>query len=327
MKRIIPLKPEIEFSKDLDFIREYDLEHFKERLYIHYDILSKCNLDCSYCYAKKDYGSDWGKVPDFNEQKAVLKSISLSKYPVFFGFLGGEPSIHPHLKELSEIVYKDILKNPDSRFYITTNGLKRCDIDYHKNTFILMSLHPEFKKAYHNFDLFFKNLECYCEAGFKVRVNQMLSPDPKFFDDYKEIFDRLKGYDFKNLSIHPHFLYRNQQDKTSMYEYSDEFWSEFDRFKEVKGNFIFETKDGFCNLNDYEIFKNNLNHFKGWHCFQNNFEISFDGKVLNLCQKKETRILENPLFFRKLKLKEMICPYESCVCDGLLKVEKWKDLN
>ena len=325
MKRLIPDKPEIKYRKGLEFEREYDLEHFRERLYVHYDILSKCNLSCSYCYAKKDYGSNWGKIPNLKDQIFILKNLSHSIYPVFLGFLGGEPSIHPHLRELSEVVYSDILKNPDSRFYITTNGVKPCDISFHENTFILMSLHPEFKRVYGDgFKRFFDNLERYCDMGFKVRVNQMLSPDEKFYDDYIQIFEKLERYQYPRLSIHPHFLYHNQQDRTSMYEYPEEFWDEFSRFKEVKGNFIFETKDGFCNLNDYIIFRDNLNNFKGWNCYQNNFEISFDGKVSNLCQKKETNLLENPLFFRKLRLKEMKCPYESCVCDGLLKVEKWK---
>lgn len=325
MKRIIPLKPVIDFDKNLDFIKEYDLEHFKERLYIHYDILSKCNLDCSYCYAKKDYGEEWGRIPDLKEQKIVLKSIALSKYPVFLGFLGGEPSIHPHLSELVEIVYKDILKNEDSRFYITTNGVKRMEIPYHEHTFILMSYHLEFnyRKA------FFRNLEYYLKKGFKVRVNQMLLDNLQYYDEMDEIFNELRRLSeiYPKLSIHPHFIYENQQEHTSLYDYSDEFYQRFGEFRDVKGNFIYETSDGYVNLNDYYIFKYNLNRFKGWWCYHNNFEISYDGKVTNLCKKKNTYILDDINYFRKIKLQAFRCPYESCVCDGLLKVEKWKDLS
>ena len=82
----------VEKSKVVKF---YGLDHLVNRLYIHWDLLSKCNYDCSYCYAKRFYKSidKWGYYSNFNTQKHIIKCISYSKLPVFLGLQGGEPTI------------------------------------------------------------------------------------------------------------------------------------------------------------------------------------------------------------------------------------------
>ena len=71
--------------------------------------------------------------------------------------------------------------------------------------------------------------------------------------------------------------------------------------------------------------KNHLNRFKGWQCYNNNYEISWDGKVTNICKVKQIDLSFNPLFFKNIKnIEPMICPYKECNCDGLLKIYKHK---
>jgi len=46
-------KDKFVFNENLEFIKEYDYDHLIDRLYIHWDLLTKCNFDCSY----SDYSS------------------------------------------------------------------------------------------------------------------------------------------------------------------------------------------------------------------------------------------------------------------------------
>lgn len=326
-QRLIPSGRELSgYPNSLENItKEFDFEHLRDRLYIHWDLLTKCNFHCSYCYSIKDYieNNAWNKIDNFQNQKLIIDAISLSKYPVFLGLLGGEPTLHPRFLEILDLIKEKILpKNKDNRLYITTNGSTNIfkKIKYIHNTFILWSIHLEYKGHYgKNFDKVFDNIKMMRDKGFKNRVNFMLIPDSKYYNDLHFIYNKLKEL---NVQIHPHFLYKNQLENTELYDYPESFFDEFSEFKDVKGNFIFETENGYYNLNDYYIFKNHLNCFKGWKCYNNNFEISYNGIVQNLCQKNEINILENPLYFRQIKLDFMICPYKECVCDGLLKVYK-----
>ena len=330
-KRLKPNGSELDFSErsepfNTNEIRcEYDFEHLKDRLYIHWDLLTKCNFRCSYCYAMKDYekSNSWNKIDEFKSQHLVIDAISLSKYPVFLGLLGGEPTLHPRFIEIISIIKDKILfNNSDNRLYITTNGSTNIfqKIKYIPRTFFLWSIHLENKSRYgYQFGKVFDNIKRMQDLGFKNRVNFMLLPDPKYYDDLHFIYKKLKEL---GVQIHPHFLYKNQLEQTELYDYPKEFFDEFEEFKDVKGNFIFETDKGYYNLNDYYIFKYHLNNFKGWKCYNNNFEISYDGVVQNLCKQITTKISKDPLYFRKIKLDYMQCPYNSCVCDGLLKIFK-----
>lgn len=332
-QRIKPVTKELNFSESaplkLDAVkREYDFEHLKDRLYIHWDLLTKCNFHCSYCYSIKDYeqSGQWNKIDNFENQRLIIDAISLAKYPVFLGLLGGEPTLHPGLLEILDLIKNKILpKNKDNRLYITTNGSTNIfkKIQYIPNVFFLWSIHLEFKDRYgKNFSKIFDNIKMMRDRGFKNRVNFMLVPDPKYYEDLHFIYNELLKL---NVQIHPHFLYKNQLENAELYDYPKEFFDEFKDFKDVKGNFIYETDDGYYNLNDYYIFKYKLNNFKGWKCYNNNFEISYNGIVQNLCKKEQINILKDPLYFRKIKLDYIKCPYNQCVCDGLLKIYKAKN--
>ncbi len=79
-------------------------------------------------------------------------------------------------------------------------------------------------------------------------------------------------------------------------------------------------------FNDYEVYSRKINKFKGFNCFNNNFEINCDGKVRTFCKNFEEDLTKNPDFFKNLKnIESMVCPFDFCNCDGLLKI--YKSLN
>lgn len=309
----------VQWNQNAEILKFYGEGHLLNRLYIHWDLLTKCNFDCSYCYAKRYYKSigEWQKLSEFDTQAFIIKSISLSTLPVFLGLQGGEPTIDPNFIELYNLIQSEILsKNKENRLYITSNlstDIWQSVIKHTKNfskVFILASFHPETNY----FDKFYSNLKFLSEK-FKCRVNLMLKPDKEL----DEIYESLKKL---NVSIHPHFIYEGN----SRWNLMDIDFKKFESMQKEHKEFIVETPDGNSKISDFELFQNDKHHFYGYKCFNNNFEIDFQGNTKVLCKSTKISLLENPLFFKKItKIEPMICTWKSCSCDGLLKVLKCKN--
>ena len=291
---------------------ECGIDHMVQRLYIHWDITTRCNFCCPYCYAKQDYQDEWQRTDTWSQQQLVISAIKAAKLPIFIGLLGGEPTLHPRFNTIVDSVL-DACWHKQSRLYITTNGsIKKLQtIPFNSKVRILMSLHPGQEYLDPGFQKFFNNLECMISKGFKIRVNLML--DPTFMGRSLDIYNVLKRY---SVEIHPHFIYKSQLENASLVGYN------FDALKmlsDAAPEYLYDDMP----MNDFEIFSRGLNRFKGWQCWNNNYEITWDGRVQNLCAKKEVDLASDPLFFHRITtISPMQCPYDECVCDGLLKTMK-----
>jgi len=310
------------------------IDHKKERLYIHWDITTKCNFDCEYCYAKYNYGSDWQKENKRTTIDIILNSLRLSSLPIFLGLLGGEPTESEHYFYILDYVSKNILpRNKDNRLYITTN-LSR-DLEFWKehpkldNTFMLLSFHPQFNKTEKKVIEFIEKVK-YLKKYFKVKINIML--DPKFEDINRLWLKYLPEIKQLGIIIHPHIIYPNGSPFNDLKDiYNNElienpFYKEIYKFMEPE--YILKTNDTEETLTDIDVFTSGRNTFKGWKCYQNNYEITYSKNsaiVHNMCSDKTTNLILRPMFFKKLKKVEAVtCTSNYCNCDGLLKCEKIK---
>jgi hypothetical protein len=88
--------------------------------------------------------------------------------------------------------------------------------------------------------------------------------------------------------------------------------------------FEYKTKNETFILSDYEIFKNNLNEFKGWKCWQNNFEIDSFCKISDQCFNRSPIDIQENFFKDIIEIQPKICPHNFCSCDGLMKIHKEK---
>lgn len=291
---------------------EEGIGHMIQRLYIHWDITTKCNFSCPYCYARKDYRDDWQKTDGWDHQKIVIAAIKAARLPVFVGLLGGEPTLHPRFTQIADSVL-DACKNKNSRLYITTNGsVKRLrSVCYDPKIRILMSMHPGQEHKDPGFRAFFSNLDYMLAHGFKVRINLML--DPQCIARSLDLYCVLKDYP---VELHPHFIYKSQLNDAALEAYD---FNALKIIRDAPPEYTYNNTP----VNDYEIFSKGLNKFKGWQCWNNNYEITRDGRVQNICTKREAKLSEDPMFFRRIReITPMICPYNECVCDGLLKIRK-----
>jgi organic radical activating enzyme len=302
--------------------KQYDIKHKIQRNYIHWDVSSQCQLECSYCYAIKEYGDDWGKIDKWSSQKLVLRNIKNSTLPCFLGLLGGEPTIHPQYNELIKLSHEAISVHKDGRLYVTTNGLQSNKFfeehKFYENMYFLWSIHFEFIDE-KSIEKIFKNIQICIDKGFRNKVNVMLHYDKQYWKQIHNIIDRLETM---NIEIHPHFLY-DDGNVHALHNYTDEFYNEFNRFKDFEDYLIFDDNGIITKYNDYNIFHNKQTSFTGWKCWNNNYEINIFGEVQNICFNEQQSLIKNFNFFKNIKeIKPRICPHTTCNCDGLLKIYK-----
>lgn len=312
-----------------NYVKQYDTKHKVQRLYIHWDVSTQCNFKCTYCYAMKDYGEEWGRRDKWFKQKLVINNIARSSLPVFLGLLGGEPTIHPHYDELVERCLDAVTTHQDGRLYITTNGSQRSSIfeqhQFHERLYFLFSFHPEYESRYgDNFKKLLDNIEIATRRKFRVKINVMLSPNKSLWSKTHKFVDEIEKYG-DQVVIHPHFLYA-EGDVHKLEEYNQEFYSEFQRFKDYPDYFTFETATGDKQMyNDYNIFENEFTNFKDWDCWNNNYEISYDGIAHRVCFDEPVDLVRDIYFFKNItRVCPVKCPHASCNCDGLLKIYKEK---
>ncbi len=310
----------------MEFIKQEGIGHKVQRLYVHWDITTVCEYKCSYCYAIKEYKDKWMRPGPWKKQLEVIEELSKATLPVFLGLLGGEPTRHHKYFEMINLIQSKILNNhKDSRLYITTNGEK--DLEFYqkhitcsdKKQYFLFSWHPEYNDIESSKS--FKQKMYYLKRkGYKIKVNIMLHPAKKYWNLTKNFLLSL-SHDEIEIEIHPHYIYISPHDTI---KYSAEFYKEFSSFiKNIKPEFIFETKEEIYSFTDTEIFKNKFNKFKGWNCWNNNFEIGLDCKINQFCFESKQNIKKD--YFKNItEILPKICPHNFCSCDGLLKIKKEK---
>lgn len=295
-------------------MKQYHIGQEVQRLNIHWDLITICQYNCTYCYARKEYEEikGWNKIPRLEDQKRIVDAISSSSLPYNLGLLGGEPTIHIHYKELVTYIHSKLKE--DDRLYVVSNGMG--DFSNHpilEKLVILWSYHPE----YVNEKDFLYNVQVMIDKGYQYKINIMLHPGKEYWESIKKFIIYCLD---RELRIHPHFLYK---DVYTLFKYSKDFWKFFEFLDTIieKDLVLGDTLH-----NDFSILKSGFNKFKGWDCYNNNYEIAVDYRVNKFCRdNKEVNLLDNPNYFKDIKtVKPITCSFNSCNCDGLLKQLKVK---
>jgi hypothetical protein len=204
--------------------------------------------------------------------------------------------------------------------YVVTNGEKDLTTHPHyDNLAFLFSYHP---KDCTDKQRFLDNIHWALESGYQCKVNIMLHPDKRLWDDIKEMYDICM--EIEGLKVHPHFLYGNTIQK--LFNYRKEFWEYFRFLEDLEKDLMYDDDK----FNDFQVFDKKLTNFKGWSCFNNNYEIDVYGNVVQFCKEKEddVSLMRDRDFFKRIdKTRAMICPHSACNCDGLLKQLKVKNVG
>ena len=164
---------------------------------LNYDIITLCNLKCQYCFQRKT--GKWGIISSKSDHERILFLLKDVKDDIHFTIIGGEPSLHPNLKNfIKGLQQTECIKEIE----IYTNAVKPIILNSYDKI--------EFTCSTHNGKINFKTLDYYGKVA-KVSVIIMM-------DDYSanlKIKDKLKKYncsfnsviDFDTMKImdHPTF--------------------------------------------------------------------------------------------------------------------------
>lgn len=294
---------------NMDYKRQHHIQQDPDHLNIHWDSNTICQYHCSYCYARNEYGKEWGKIAGKTLVDAVLDSLERSSLSWNLGLLGGEPTIGPHYNYIIERLARIEKRN---RVYVVTNAAK--DFTNHP-----LAPHLAFLFSYHpadclDQDMFLRNIHLMIDRGHQAKVNIMLHHDKRLWPKIKDMFEICQN--IQGLKIHPHFLYGNSI--TKLFNYRKDFWEYFNFLEDMEKELCYDNDK----FNDYIIFRDKLTNFQGWNCYNNNYEIDVRGNVVKFCLPKEEHInlMRDRDFFKNItQTKPMTCPHKSCNCDGLLK--------
>jgi len=316
----IPIK---NITTDFNDVKVHQgIGQMSNRLYIHLDVTTMCNYDCTYCCNRASF-KDWQKPTPFNTIMKFLEDLERVKnehnIPIFLMFTGGEPTYTIKYFSVMERA-RELLTHKDDRLILESNGSRPIEFYeryptaslYPKNipnVCHMFSIHPEHTSV-DDLELYRKKLKVIIDKGYTVKVNLMMTQSPKYYDFLEMAYGMLKSY---GIDVHPHYIY--YKNDHNPIKYPQKFW---DRFGELmKSSRVDYIQDG-EELSDYQIFKQQRNIFKGWTCFHNNITLSLDGSISNQCF--EISSIEE--VFELMKGKK--CPHNTCNCDGLLKIKKVK---
>lgn len=293
----------------MNYSRQHHIQQDPDHINVHWDTLTICQLQCSYCYARNEYGKEWGKISSKQIIDGVIEALKRSSLSFNLGLLGGEPTIGPHYHYILERLHE---LEKFNRVYVVTNAEKDLtDHPQYDRLAFLFSYHPA---DCTDRERFLNNIKLMVSRGNQCKVNIMLHHDKNLWPKIKEMFEICQG--IEGLKIHPHFIYGNGIQ--NLFNYRPAFWEYFSFLENFERDLAYDN-DLF---NDYIVFRDKLTNFQGWNCYNNNYEIDVRGNVVKFCLDKSDHVnlLHDPDFFKRIeKTVPMTCPHRACNCDGLLK--------
>lgn len=289
-----------------------------DHINVHWDSLTICQLKCSYCYARNEYGTEWGKISSKTIIDGVIESLNRSGLPFNLGLLGGEPTLNPHYYYILD---KISALEKFNWVYVVTNAEKDLtDHPHYEKLAFLFSYHPA---DCTDREKFLNNIKLMLSRGYKCKVNIMLHHDQILWPTIKEMFEICSA--IPGLKVHPHFLYGKSIQK--LFNYRPEFWDYFRFLEDYDKELLYDDSK----FNDFQIFDQKLTNFNGWSCWNNNYEIDVEGHVIQFCNlngNDKINLLKDPDFFKRIeRTKPITCPHTACNCDGLLKQLKVKNAS
>jgi organic radical activating enzyme len=255
------------------------------------DITTKCNLNCSYCFAR--HFKEWEQVQSLKNLKYIEKILKFSPYKFNIIFFGGEALLHPEINEI-----KDLFLNSEktNKVILLSNGL--LDSEFYKDDRInyCLTLHNYIKEE--QFNIFLNN----CSHVKNLLVNLMLEKSEKFLNRY----EKLKQYklDFSQIYNHQTIV---ENIVLPEIDYQDDDY--------IIGEETFNYKDFF--LKHKEINVDDIEY-----CFVKELNIDIRGNISNDCLNTNINIFDNPLFFKSYNNRYK-CSHGTCKdCNGTIRTTK-----
>lgn len=273
-----------------------------ESLMVTWDVLRRCNLDCTYCESTRH--DNYSSLPsievlkktfDFIDKYAELyNSKRLHSSQTIINFTGGEPTINPAFWELIEYI-----RSSSNNYHLglTTNGTwgpKFTDKVAKNFNSVTISWHAEADTDLKNRTI--ENILELNKRGVWVSANIMLHCD--YFDEAKNVCEFLKQHGIKvrprvigdgNLLIKGWFIDADGTNRRTSHEYTTEQQQWYFDFLRQPNPFL--KKEEGANLgrsccggrciqgkinNEWQEVKLVNTSFKDWYCTVNWYFLHVD---------------------------------------------------
>lgn len=272
-------------------------DHENDFIDVDWTVLTFCNYKCDYCYARNSKSIKWNQILTKEKIDECFYAFEQSKHKIILNVLGGEPTLHPNIDYIIECAYNCC---KISRIAVITNNSRLIKLPKTYNKLLVVcTYHPSTVK---NENTFLKNLEYYTNLGIETRVSIMA--DDRFLEKTNQIYDKLENTKAE-IEISYIINNNNKPEKNSLKKPNLKNYS-------FNGN-LFSID---------EIYKNNLNNFKGWKCKRGYLFINIDGKITGNCFNYNKNIFKDKTFFKNFDPPFLNCDKDVCLFDCFIAQPK-----
>lgn len=208
-----------------------------------------CNLKCSYCFANEFVNKNCKEDRNTMSIETFRKALNfvVNSGETYVGIIGGEPTLHPNLKEILEIIIDEPRIEGATLF---TNGIdidKYFDILHNPKIKLLINMNSPKEMGKVKFDKMIKNIDyminkLYMNYKISIGIN-MYKPD----FDYEYMIQALKK--FKLNKVRTSIAVPNDIEKRNIdaiQHFTDMKPRVFEFFKELEKIDVMPVYD--CNL-------------------------------------------------------------------------------
>lgn len=275
---------------------------------MNWHLLDWCNYQCKYCRAGNAITKDFADKERITKQyKLIISRLNLIDEPFEVCIGGGEPSLHPNLKEIIEGLNQN--ENLKSIFLFT--NLSRSKNYYRELSNITEKLviHASYHPEYYTQEFLNKCID------LKFEVNVSMIDEKKYWDQTEDFLIALNENDV------PYRI--NVLDNAPNWtpNYDDEFWNRFKKYileEYTRDLIVTWNDDTYDYFSEYDLLEKGLNTFKGWKCTPQSYQIEMDGTIRNICTAKTM-----PLNLKSKYIKqEVFCPLNHCTGSKLLYTKR-----
>jgi sulfatase maturation enzyme AslB (radical SAM superfamily) len=262
------------------------------------DISTKCQYNCSYCYARNErYKGHFGDkfFMSFDEFKFIIKCILKVKIPRYIrvDLYGGEPTLNPDINNM--IDYLDSIDRV-KEITIVSNGRKDLKFIHQSSKLVLMqSLHLSQCK---NLNIFINNLKYFKNSYTEIMY------EANYKDKILDVVNLIPGE--KHLSYILNYDFNDKRNKVELPP----------KILDIEDAYDFVVDSKKCSLR--YIYENNYlqKSFKNFSCAMNNIVVDIYGNILR-CHFQPDNIFDNPDYFKNFKY-IIKCPFDFCKYDSTL---------
>lgn len=181
--------PRLDISKEHNIVAVGDMKQLlNTRFLIDWNILKRCNYDCSYCPPR--IHDNHSPYPELESLKAILNDTDVPpNRDIDVTITGGEPTLYPDIFNFISWLKKDY----GCKIMLLTNGTPNIEKlkKLHKECKLCISLHNEYvnEKFLDKLATFVESSEPYNEVDFRIFEN----------DHYEDFINRVEKIKFVNV--------------------------------------------------------------------------------------------------------------------------------